>query len=162
MERLTREEAKELLEGQPVAHFGVVMEDGRPYVTPMSFVLDGDRILFRTMEGEKLEGIRSNPSVCIEVSTYDEETGDWASAIVTGEAEEVAGDAGLIVDPLSVDSIRAGLEAMLTDDVLHARLSAAAIPQASKFSWERAARETLAVFEEAIAVRREKIRMGLV
>jgi glycosyltransferase involved in cell wall biosynthesis len=67
-----------------------------------------------------------------------------------------------VVDPLSVDSIRAGLEAMLTDDALHARLAAAAIPQASKFSWERAARETLAVFEEAIAVRKEKIRLGLV
>lgn len=75
---------------------------------------------------------------------------------------EVAGDAGLVVDPLSVDSIRAGLVAMLTDDVLHARLAAAAIPQASKFSWERAAKETLAVFEEAIAVRKEKIRLGLV
>lgn len=75
---------------------------------------------------------------------------------------EVAGDAGLVVDPLSVDSIRAGLEAMLTDDVLHARLAAAAIPQASKFSWERAAKETLAVFDEAIAVRKEKIRLGLV
>lgn len=91
MERLSREEALELLENQPVAHLGVVRE-GRPYVTPMSFVFDGEVILFRTMAGEKLEGIKSTPSVCIEVSSYDEESGDWASAIVSGEASEVVDD----------------------------------------------------------------------
>lgn len=91
MERLSREEALELLENQPVAHFGVV-RDGHPYVTPMSFVLDGEVILFRTMAGEKLEGIKSNPSVCIEVSSYDETSGDWVSAIVSGEASEVLDD----------------------------------------------------------------------
>lgn len=91
MERLSREEALELLANQSVAHLGVV-KDGRPYVTPMSFVLEGDRILFRTMAGAKLDGIRSNPWVCVEVASYDEETGHWASAIVGGEASEVVDD----------------------------------------------------------------------
>lgn len=88
MEPLSREEAMELLSSQPVAHLGVVRE-GRPYVTPMSFVVDGHRILFRTMAGEKLESLKANPSVCIEVASYDEQTGDWASAIVKGDATEV-------------------------------------------------------------------------
>ena len=91
MEQLTREEALELLENQPVAHLGVIV-DGRPYVTPMSFVLDGERVLFRTMAGAKLEGIKSNPEVCIEVASYEAETGHWASAIVTGKASEVTDD----------------------------------------------------------------------
>lgn len=91
MEPLSREEALELLENQPVAHLAVI-RDGRPYVTPMSFVLDGEIILFRTMAGEKLEGIKSNPSVCVEVSSYDEVSGDWVSAIVSGEASEVLDD----------------------------------------------------------------------
>lgn len=81
----------ELLENQLVAHLGVVRE-GAPYVTPMSFVLDGDLVLFRTMAGSKLEAIRRNPRVCIEVVSYDETTGDWASAIVTGNASEVVDD----------------------------------------------------------------------
>lgn len=91
MERLSREEALELLENQPVAHLGVV-RDGRSYVTPMSFVLDGEVILFRTMAGEKLDAIKANPFVCIEVSSYDEASGDWVSAIVSGEASEVLDD----------------------------------------------------------------------
>ncbi|HUG32527.1 MAG TPA: pyridoxamine 5'-phosphate oxidase family protein [Acidimicrobiia bacterium] len=89
MESLTREEALEVLASEPVAHLGVV-EDGSPYVTPMSFVVvENRRILFRTMAGRKLEGLRANPSVCVEVSRFDAETGDWVSVIVTGKARLV-------------------------------------------------------------------------
>ncbi len=91
MEPISREEAFEILLSQPVAHLGMV-EDGEPYVTPMSYVLEGELILFRTMDGRKLRAIRSNPSVCVEVSTYDDDTGDWASVIVKGKAEEVDDD----------------------------------------------------------------------
>lgn len=88
MEPLTREEALEVLEGEPVAHLGVITGE-LPYVTPMSFVVDGDRVLFRTMAGKKLDAIRSNPSVCIEVSRFDGQTGDWVSVIVKGSARLV-------------------------------------------------------------------------
>ena len=88
MELLTHDEAMEILEREPVAHLGVIV-DGAPYVTPMSYVSDGGRVLFRTMSGEKLDGIRSSPSVCIEVSRFDEETGDWVSVIVKGVARLV-------------------------------------------------------------------------
>lgn len=88
MESVSREEALEVLADQPVAHLGIVV-DGIPYVTPMSFVLDGDRILFRTMAGKKLDGIRANPAVCIETADYDPETGDWVSVIVRGSARLV-------------------------------------------------------------------------
>ncbi len=88
MEQITKEEAKLILTNAPVAHLGVVIDDA-PYVTPMSFVFDGDRILFRTMAGRKLEAMRANPSVCVEVARYDETTGDWVSVIITGQAKEV-------------------------------------------------------------------------
>lgn len=88
MEPLTVDEAREILAAAPVAHIGVIVDD-EPYVTPMSFVLDGDRILFRTVAGRKLDGIHANPRVCVEVSRYDEGTGDWASVIVYGTAEEI-------------------------------------------------------------------------
>lgn len=87
MEPLNREEALEILRDAPVAHLGLI-DDGEPYVTPMSFVLEGERIFFRTMAGRKLDALRANPSVCIEASRYDEETGDWASVIVRGVAVE--------------------------------------------------------------------------
>ncbi len=91
MEPLSREEALEILNGAPVAHIGMIDGD-EPYVTPMSFVLEGDRIFFRTMAGRKLEALRANPVVCIEASTYDEETGDWASVIVKGTVSEADED----------------------------------------------------------------------
>lgn len=88
MEPVSREEALAVLAGQPVAHLGMVV-DGVPYVTPMSFVLEGNRILFRTMAGRKLEGIKANPAVCIETADYNPETGDWVSVIVRGTARLV-------------------------------------------------------------------------
>jgi len=67
---------------------------------------------------------------------------------------EVAGEAGLRVDPLDPAAIAEGLAVLLADDAVHGRLAAAAPGQAAKFSWENAARETLRVFGEALARRR--------
>ena len=88
MDELTREESMALLDESMVAHLGLVA-DGEPYVTPMSFVREGETLLFRTTAGRKLDALRDHPSVCIEVSSYDDETGDWRSVIVNGTAEEV-------------------------------------------------------------------------
>lgn len=78
----------QLLGDALVAHVGFISE-GAPYVTPMSFVVDGPRIVFRTKAGKKLDALRSEPRVCIEVCAFDDRTGDWASVIVTGTADEV-------------------------------------------------------------------------
>lgn len=67
---------------------------------------------------------------------------------------EVAGDAGVLVDPLDEGAIARGLQQMLMDDDLHRVLSLRAKDVAARFSWAKAARETWAVFEEALAVRR--------
>jgi nitroimidazol reductase NimA-like FMN-containing flavoprotein (pyridoxamine 5'-phosphate oxidase superfamily) len=91
---LSREDALRLLREAPVAHIGLI-SDGRPYVTPMSFVVDEDRILFRTTAGKKFDALRQDPRVCIEASKFDSESGEWASVIVTGTAVELDdGDAG--------------------------------------------------------------------
>lgn len=91
MEALSREEALEVLETAPVAHLGLIDGD-QPYVTPMSFVVEGNKIFFRTMAGKKLDVLKTNPNVCIEASRYDEETGDWESVIVLGRASETDED----------------------------------------------------------------------
>lgn len=59
---------------------------------------------------------------------------------------EVAGDAAILVDPLSVDSIADGIRTAITDAGTRARLGKAARLQASKFTWSRTARETMAVY----------------
>ena len=68
------------------------------------------------------------------------------TAVVTSGVSslpEVGGDAVRYVDPTDVASIRAGLEELLTDDGLRARLAAAGRQRARRFTWERTARETL-------------------
>ena len=60
---------------------------------------------------------------------------------------EVGGDAVRYADPLDTASIRAGLAALLGDPAERARLGAAGRERAAGFSWERTARETLAVVE---------------
>lgn len=91
MEQMTEAAALQFLEKAPVAHVGVVI-DGEPYVSPMSFVLDGNRIMFRTMAGKRLSALGANPVVSIEVCKFDEKSGDWASVIVGGRAKLVEDD----------------------------------------------------------------------
>ncbi|HYJ25966.1 MAG TPA: pyridoxamine 5'-phosphate oxidase family protein [Acidimicrobiia bacterium] len=87
MEPIDETEALEFLRDAMVAHLGVI-DDGKPYVTPMSFVLDGRRLLFRTKPGKRFEAIEDNPRVCVEVSRFDDESGDWVSVVVNGTAIE--------------------------------------------------------------------------
>jgi glycosyltransferase involved in cell wall biosynthesis len=61
-------------------------------------------------------------------------------------AEEVAGDAAVLVDPLDPDAIAAGLaEAVDRRDELRAR----GLERAAAFSWADAARATVEVYREA-------------
>ncbi len=87
MEPISEAEAREFLSGEMVAHIGVV-SNGEPYVSPMSYVLDGKRLLFRTKPGRRFEALEANPRVSIEVSRFDEATGDWISVIIQGRALE--------------------------------------------------------------------------
>jgi glycosyltransferase involved in cell wall biosynthesis len=61
---------------------------------------------------------------------------------------EVAGDAAVLVDPLDVGSIRAGIDEALRRAE---ELRAAGPRQAAGFSWERTARETLSVLRSLCA-----------
>ncbi len=69
---------------------------------------------------------------------------------------EVAGDAGVLVSPLDVDSITRGLSQMLGDSKCGAELAGRAVASARRFSWDRSARRTMEVFEEAIEARQAR------
>jgi glycosyltransferase involved in cell wall biosynthesis len=57
---------------------------------------------------------------------------------------EVAGDAVLYFDPLNEDAIADALERIVSDEGLRAKLAEAGPERARAFTWERAARQTLA------------------
>jgi nitroimidazol reductase NimA-like FMN-containing flavoprotein (pyridoxamine 5'-phosphate oxidase superfamily) len=67
----------ELLNRAPVGRFATVSPEGTPYVVPVNFAFEGDRIYFHcAMEGMKLDNIKANPRVCFET---DEMTGLYVS-----------------------------------------------------------------------------------
>lgn len=62
---------------------------------------------------------------------------------------EVAGDAALLVDPTDVEAIADAMLRLSQDEALRQKLISAGYENVKRFSWEKAARETLAVLEEA-------------
>jgi glycosyltransferase involved in cell wall biosynthesis len=63
-----------------------------------------------------------------------------------GSLPEVVGDAGVLVDPKSIESIANGMEeVLLADKSKYNSLVEKGLAQAKKFSWEKTARETLRV-----------------
>jgi glycosyltransferase involved in cell wall biosynthesis len=64
----------------------------------------------------------------------------------TSSMPEVAGDAAILVDPLSVDAIVRGLE-QVTDSQKRQQLIQLGSIQVTKFSWQSTAKQTLALFQ---------------
>jgi glycosyltransferase involved in cell wall biosynthesis len=64
---------------------------------------------------------------------------------------EVAGDAAVLVDPTDVEAIADGLTRLLDDAALREDLAARGRRRAASYSWERCARETLAVYRSVLA-----------
>ena len=65
-----------------------------------------------------------------------------------GSLPEVAGDAALRIDPDDLDGLARAMHDVLTDDALSERLREAGREQVKAFTWDKAARETLAIYEE--------------
>lgn len=65
---------------------------------------------------------------------------------------EISGDAAIRIDPLSIDEICQAITAVASDESLRGKLSQLGLAQNNLFSWKRCARETLEVYQDAIAV----------
>jgi len=70
-----------------------------------------------------------------------------------GSMKEVAGDAAMLVDPESVESIRAGLSSLLTDKALRDSLRQKGTARAKEFSWKRSADLFLDALQRAETVK---------
>jgi glycosyltransferase involved in cell wall biosynthesis len=71
----------------------------------------------------------------------------------TSSMPEAAGRAGLLVDPLSISSIRDGLVTLIGNPKYRQSLAYHAKAQAAKFTWENAAMTFIRVCQEAILIR---------
>jgi glycosyltransferase involved in cell wall biosynthesis len=68
----------------------------------------------------------------------------------TSSIPEVIGDAGVLVDPLRISDIREAILKLLQDSSLRSSFREKGIQRAKEFTWERAAQETLKIYQEAV------------
>jgi glycosyltransferase involved in cell wall biosynthesis len=75
-----------------------------------------------------------------------------ATPVITsniGSLPEIAGQAALLVDPLDPGALAEAMLALAQDGGLRARLAREGLARAANFTWDEAARATLAVYQEA-------------
>ena len=62
--------------------------DGQPYVVPINFALDGSYLYSFSLTGQKIEWMRENDKVCVQVDEL-ENPRKWRSVVVYGRYEEL-------------------------------------------------------------------------
>jgi uncharacterized protein len=97
---MTEKECRDLLARNSIGRLGCA-QDNRPYVVPIYLAYDIDYFYVLSTLGQKIEWMRANPNVCVQM---DEITGEsqWSSVIVNGSYEELR-------------------EPQFTDELAHAR-----------------------------------------
>ena len=71
--------------------------------------------------------------------------------VITSKAssmEEIAGDAAVLVDALSVESIKNGLVDLCTKEELRRELSAKGMENVKKYTWETAGDRLMQVYQD--------------
>lgn len=69
----------------------------------------------------------------------------------TSSLPELAGDAAILVDPADNAVLEKSMAEVLPDNLLKKTLSEKALRQAARFSWEKAAKETISLYREVIS-----------
>ena len=62
--------------------------DGQPYVLPVCFAFESDYLYVLSTFGQKIEWMRANPKVCIQVDEIASDS-EWVSVIVNGRYQEL-------------------------------------------------------------------------
>jgi nitroimidazol reductase NimA-like FMN-containing flavoprotein (pyridoxamine 5'-phosphate oxidase superfamily) len=88
LEVLDRAECLRLLDGRLIGRLGLTV-GALPTVLPVNYRLVGDRVLFRTSVGTKLQAATTNAVVAFEVDDMDPLWHTGWSVVVTGVAREV-------------------------------------------------------------------------
>ena len=106
-----------------------------------------------------LPALYSAASVFVYVSRYEgfglpvlEAMACGAPVITSNVASmpEIAGTASILIDPSSEAELADAMLQVLTDNELRLRLSHEGVNRSRSFSWERAAQETIAVYEHVV------------
>lgn len=78
----SQEECRELLRRASLGRLGCSLQD-QPYVVPVRFFYEPDHFYSFSTTGKKIEWMRQNPKVCLQVDEVTDRS-NWLSVIVNG------------------------------------------------------------------------------
>jgi nitroimidazol reductase NimA-like FMN-containing flavoprotein (pyridoxamine 5'-phosphate oxidase superfamily) len=87
-EELSRDDCLELLHKNSVGRISGTAE-GRPFIVPVNYAVDGDRVVFRTAPGTKLSGVEF-ARVAFEIDGFDSTGHSGWSVVVEGVATDIS------------------------------------------------------------------------
>jgi len=87
IEEMTIRECRAMLAGRHLAHLSCALNN-QPYVVPIHVDFDDQFLYGYATLGQKIEWMRQNPLVCLEVDQITH-TSQWATIVVFGRYEEL-------------------------------------------------------------------------
>lgn len=89
LRKMTEKESIDFIKKCKVGRIGIALGP-QPYIVPIFYAYHLGRVVFYTKkEGAKLEGILSNPYICLQVDKIPIKSGHARSVLVFGKAEVV-------------------------------------------------------------------------
>ena len=84
---VSQEECRDVLQRVHLARLACARRD-QPYLVPISVYFDGEYLYSFSIVGQKIDWMRSNPKVCVEVDDIEDES-HWTTVLVFGRYEEL-------------------------------------------------------------------------
>jgi uncharacterized protein len=84
---LTEKECRQILARTSLGRLACAKDD-QPYVVPIYFAMDGDDLYSFATVGRKIEWMRANPKVCLEVDDISDQF-HWTTVVALGRYDEL-------------------------------------------------------------------------
>jgi len=144
----------------PLVHAGGpgwLMDDFKEQVRKMN--LQDDVILLGYVSDQALQWLYQNCFAFVYPSFFEGfglpvlEAMSLGAAVITSNTTsipEIAGDAGILVDPILDEQITSAMNELTENEDRRTALKLAALRRAELFSWEQAAQQTLSLYKSAV------------
>jgi hypothetical protein len=100
---LTKEQIENVLQSQVHCRLACI-DEKKPYLVPVSYAYDGKFIYCQSKEGKKINLLRKNPNVCIQVQIMTS-MNNWQSVLVYGIYEELKDNAAAEARKILFDKV---------------------------------------------------------
>lgn len=117
LKNLNQDQARGLLRKERTGRLGCIADD-EPYIVPVNYVFDGECAYLHSLPGQKIDAMRANPRVCLQVDQIESEL-NWKSVLAFGTYEEITNEverAGALNQLLGRFSRLTPVESFIADD----------------------------------------------